>query len=268
MGLDVYLYKKLEDYEKWDKLEEEYNEKSEANWESLEKKYDDLTDQEKDEVRKINDKLAKEMGLSKWGEHPKGTKEICIEENSKKYPDHYFKIGYFRSSYNNSGINNILRNSIGKDLYSIFKDTDDYILKPNWNEARKKCVEIINEFTEYITKNPYRCFALHTFFEDPRITINSEKDAIDLVLKEIEKKKESKINFSSYSNFQGEFFLDDPLEVTALITGKHYNSNTVYVVHRDKGLDWYLKALEIVLETIDYVLSQKDVKKYVLHWSS
>jgi hypothetical protein len=31
-----------------------------------------------------------------------------VEEPSAKYPEHYFKIGYFRSEYHENGINDVL----------------------------------------------------------------------------------------------------------------------------------------------------------------
>ncbi len=50
-------------------------------------------------------------------------------------------------------------------------------------------------------------------------------------------------------------------------TGKRWNSNGVFVVYEVDDLDWYLQALDIVVETCDYVLAQPDINKYVLHWS-
>ena len=44
-------------------------------------------------------------------------------------------------------------------------------------------------------------------------------------------------------------------------------TDRVYLIY-EADLSWYQQALEIVLETIEYVLSQPDKEKYVLHWSS
>jgi len=40
----------------------------------------------------------------------------------------------------------------------------------------------------------------------------------------------------------------------------------VYVVTESDN-SWYLQALEIVRETIEYVLSRENKEQYYLHWS-
>ena len=40
----------------------------------------------------------------------------------------------------------------------------------------------------------------------------------------------------------------------------------VYVVTESDNT-WYIQALEIVRDTIKYVLSKEDKEKYYLHWS-
>jgi len=52
--------------------------------------------------------------------------------------------------------------------------------------------------------------------------------------------------------------------VRAVIPGKE----DIYIVHKDSGLGWYVEALEIVVETIEYVLNQPDPETYYLVWSS
>jgi hypothetical protein len=62
------------------------------------------------------------MGLDIYLEFGKDGENI--QQNSKKYPTHYFKVGYFRSSYNEWGLNRVLTKTIGKDLYYIFEPPD------------------------------------------------------------------------------------------------------------------------------------------------
>ena len=41
----------------------------------------------------------------------------------------------------------------------------------------------------------------------------------------------------------------------------------IIVYDSPSQLDWYVKALEIVVETCDYVLAKSDPECYFLHWS-
>ena len=76
--------------------------------------------------------------------------------------------------------------------------------------------------------------------------------------------------FPAYSNMKGAFFLNKPLKVRGVVSGKDLiGSQGVYLIY-DAEKDfylWYLQALEIVKETIDWVLQQKNPEEYVLGWS-
>jgi len=106
MGLDVYLYR-CADRAKAKALEEQYETESSAIWEAItgDRKYEECSDAEKDEARAQTKALAERLGLGEWGDNPACEK---VELPSTKYPDHYFKVGYWRSSYNGAGINSIL----------------------------------------------------------------------------------------------------------------------------------------------------------------
>ena len=95
MGLDVYLYK-YEDFEKVIFAEDEYERLSGEAWRFGGKKYEELTDDEKDYARERDKVFMLSLGLVGYGESPLKQE---VELPSSKYPDHYFKIGYFRSSY-------------------------------------------------------------------------------------------------------------------------------------------------------------------------
>lgn len=109
----------------------------------------------------------------------KGMKTNTVIFNSAKYPNHLFKIGYFRSSANELGINNVLEERGLENLYDILNPFYEYFFQPNWEQAKIKCTNLI----------------------------------------------------------------------------KKYNT-----------IDKYSEYLEIVLETIDYVLAQPDREKYYLSW--
>jgi len=266
MGLDVYLYR-YEDHEKSTLLEAKYEKETEEIWAKSEE-YDKLTDEEKEKNNQECKAVAERLGLGEYGEDSAGREEI--ERNSEKYPDHLFKVGYFRSSYNSGGINHILRNINGdRDLYWVFDhDSAEYSFCPDWEQAKQRAQELI----ELLSKNdPYYVskVAWNMFSEPP--DVNSEKEALDIFKKELAKQGGSR----AYSNKNGLFYLDEPLPVCGIISGQeHILSNIVpcvYVIHKsgaDDGYDFYIQALEIVVETCEYVLSFPDPKKYWLHWSS
>jgi hypothetical protein len=192
----------------------------------------------------------------------------CIENTHPKYTDHYFKIGYFRSSYNGGGINNVLSNLGIPTLYYIFSAKDKYKFKPDWNDALVKC----NEVYEALKAKPnLRCFEVgwNEFFGSPdTATITSEAEALEAYAKESRRDTTFK---EGYSNAVGHFY-PSGLKVFGLISGakKRFFVDQklpcTFVVMEGEN-EWYLQALEIVKDTIEFVLSQKDKSKYSLHWS-
>ncbi len=267
MGLDVYLYRSTSDKKKIEKLKEEYEKGHKKNWEG--KDYDKLTDKEKESLWKKDEKLALSLGLDKNAEDKN---EEEVEINSKKYPEHYFKVGYFRSSYNDGGINQVLGNTIGKDLYYIFEPGDEYEITPDWKKARIRAKEVYDEYDKFLKeKGNLRCSFIRLVSYGTVKLPSSDQEAIAAFLSEVDKKEKAKGPFDSYSNALGDFFLKDPARIKALIKGKKYGNDLgLYMIEEIDGKiedDWYLQALEIVIETIDYVLAQKDKKNYYFHWS-
>jgi hypothetical protein len=214
--------------------------------------------------------------------------ESKIEEPSKLHPDHLFKLGYFRSSYNGAGINSVMENAIGETLYSLIpaSDNPEYMFQPDWDAARGRVVSAIDRMKVMDKDCPVRVNEVHTMGFGRNKVPSSAKEALDIFKNEMASHKghssnpfrnglllfEGKRMFSSYSNINGEFYLDKrhPLKVMAMIPGERVGfmpGPTVYVVTKD-DYKFYIEALEIVLETIDYVLAKPDKDKYWLRWSS
>ncbi len=103
----------------------------------------------------------------------------------------------------------------------------------------------------------------------------TKKQALDRFLEIYRKDKDDPTpGFSSFSNYFGSFFLGKSLAVAGAIGGVGFgNTPTIYLITKndptdeDSGLNWYVRALEIVIETIDYVLVQPDKEDYYFHWS-
>jgi len=258
MGLDIYL-KRYENFEATRAAEAKYEEESNKIWEEGGVKYDDMTEEEKESRRSRVNANAEALGLNKWG-----TDEInveSIEEPHPDYPDHYFKIGYFRSSYNNSGIERILGNMGVPTLHEIFSvDSEEYYIQPDW----VKSLANVNSAIEKLKAEPaYRVRAVGpNIFSEPKV--NSDQDAM-----EIFKERLKKGDNYNYSCSDGEFMIAEPEKIVGLIPGYTHvlrKSPCVYVVTESDNT-WYVEALEIVKATIEYVLSKENINQYYLHWS-
>jgi hypothetical protein len=270
MGLDIYLYR-YDDFKKTQEIHDEYNRREKEIWEGndVDGKYGLLTEEQKDNYRAQVKEMALSLGLDQWGDDKTGKEQI--EMNSKLYPDHYFKIGYFRSSYNNAGIERILRNLGLPTMANIFDhQKEDYYFQPNWEESLTRLNDVIEKFK---TSGAYRVESVHSnIFGESEI--KSEKDALSAFMNEIKRdyefnEKNPEREKYNYSNSVGEFSFNEPKKVLALIPGKYTilgERECVYVVTESDNT-WYINALEIIKETIEYVLSLENREQYYLHWS-
>lgn len=259
MGLDIYLYK-YEDFEDTQKKEEDYNRTSEEIW-SAAGEYDSLTKENKEEVRNKIKEYALSLGLDEHGEDPRKKR---IEMKHPDYPDHYFNIGYFLSSYNEGGIERILRNLGLPTMHDVFgKEDEEYCFRPDWEKSLIAVEELIERFK---TEGAYRIRAIsHNIFKDPATTPSSAEAALEIFRRELAKMPHE----FNYSNSDGEFCLSEKEKVLAFIPGTQKILRTapcVYVVTESDNT-WYIQALEIVRDTCKHVLAQKDKEKYYLHWS-
>jgi hypothetical protein len=259
MGLDIYLYR-YDNFEDTQDRETKYNEYTEKLWEDS-GDYESLSEEKKEEIREKSKEFAKSLNLNGWGSDETTCEKIEIPHSD--YPEHYFRIGYFRSSYNSGGIERILTNLGVPTMSNIFDYNGDYHLKPDWENSLVRCEESINQLKN---KGNYRvnCITGNIFIENQ---IKSEKDALDVFMKESQ--REHHPEMMSYSNKDGSFYFDNPLEVIAMVPGKTSilkEIECVYVITRSSN-EWYIQALEIVRDTIKFVLSQENKNQYYLHWS-
>lgn len=259
MGLDIYLYKNP-DLAESQRKRQEYEERTNKLWEDA-GEYQSLTDEQKDSIRDQSKAIALELGLNEYGED---SNDIRVEEPSKVVAEeHYFKIGYFRSSYNSGGIQRILRNFGLNDLNWVFNNPEStYEFVPDWNQALSRIDQLIEDFSKV---GGYRVDAVSdNMFKEP--DVRSEAQALSAFLEETARERVTEHN---YSNAKGEFFLAEPLKVLALIPGTQTvlgERKCVYVITESDNT-WYSQALQIVKETIEFVLSQDDKEQYYLHWS-
>jgi hypothetical protein len=265
MGLDVYLsyYK---NYHQSKANEKAYEEISDNLWEAVKSvEGDELTEDSKKRIWSTLEKEAGKLGLDKYGCDI--TYRDRIENDSAKYPEHYFKVGYFRSSYNGSGINSILKDLGIPDLYDIFQPEDEYEFSPNWSYA----LDVVQESIKLLKKDKgYRVEAISANMFSPDEVMKSPQQALKVFNDKLDEMSKSKSGFNWFSNRDGHFYLDNKgLQVHALLPGKDFMQRPcTFAVYKLKdGNKYYLQALEIVKETIEYVLKQEDPQAYYLSWS-
>jgi hypothetical protein len=189
-----------------------------------------------------------------------------------------FKVGYLRSSYNDGGINHVLRNTIGKDLYHVFfgdEKQNAYVIKPDWPTCLRRAIEVRDGLARHVEENGAY------FVQDAEIVTayadrpHGEQEALAAFMKKKRERASAPAgSFDSFSCREGEFHLGDPLRVAALIPGtkRHWSGNDVpclfVVYHAEDGLKWYRQATEIVVEMIEWVMSQPNPSQFCLHWSA
>lgn len=272
MGLDVYL-RWYDDPEKALRLEKKWGNESDEIWRD-----DSLSKEQREAEHAI---LAESFGFRRddddWGYCYSEQKEIKID--STLHPDHLFKVGYFRSSYNEGGINSTLKNFVGKrGLYWIFPEgsSESYHVKPDWKSAIVRVDKLIQEIKGRVERDGEYDVSQVSFL--PRNlsgdkAINSSEKALQVFMEQ--KKKNEGSSFPNYSNGDGLFLLEadedgkDRIFRAAICGSSPYNETpAVYVVLESLGhYDWYIQALEIVKETCEYVLAQENPDQFRLCWS-
>lgn len=261
MGLDIYLYK-YADFEETRRKEKEYEAYSDNLWKH--RTYEDTPEEEKEEIRKKETEFKTFLGIEG------GNNSMCenVEFPSSIHPGHLFKVGYFRSSYNDSGINRILETICGKTLRDIFKsdETDMYYIKPDWENALQMVNDLMTKLSDHMKKIGVSVSSVSIPIGGSTRLPSSTNEALTLYIEEFLR---GNVPFGggAYSNSVGLFSIKDPQKVKAFIPGVKFNHPCVYIVYEAEGFNWYAEALEIVKETIEYVLAQPDSQKYYLHWS-
>lgn len=194
---------------------------------------------------------------------------------SRLHPDHLCNRRYLRSSYNDGGFNRVVGKLLGITLDDIFlpeavpervtaggdDDEDDYS-PPSWpkehlSRARERAVECRDKMRAVAL--PLATFDVgpNMFSLPPRIT---EEEALSIAAKQMERvtEKDNEAFGYNYSNKDGQFFLKG-LEIVAAIPGVDlFGKQTVHIVHKMTGWDWYLQMADIIVEFIDEALAMDD----------
>lgn len=227
--------------------------------------YDLMSDAQKETVREAIRAYNAANDLDEYGS---SNKIQGIELDSKIHPDHMFKVGYLRSSYNSGGINSVLERIGCPNLYDIFEPGDEYYATINWVQAQARAQVAIDRLREHMAGPMAQYDAIEVSGYDP---VSSKEEALALFKKELGHKSPFG---GGYSNRVGDFFLEG-IKIVGAIPGKPtmFGGNPSYylITKSDEpggNFNWYFQALEVTKEMIDYVLAQPDPDNYFLSWSA
>jgi hypothetical protein len=228
MGLDVYLYH-LPDLD-IDKVVLHYERSIQIDIQAQKGKNSPLTEEECAAICQQCLQLALDMGLPPDIENQINKKRQEVDLPSVKYPDEY-RIGYWHSGYGGGGIDTILKLTIGSGLYDAFPEAKPRIyIKPNWQRSLQVLQDMLDRFQS-------KGFQNQNFLEVIGFSIDSAHDFLE--------------SFSSLTS-KGQQLMDEFED--------YFSPQSMFAD--------YVKELEAIIETVEYVLAQPFKEEYILYWSA
>lgn len=283
MGLDVYMYY-CADRVTAKAAEQEHEAFTTKEWEKFgDLKYEQMSEEQKNECSAACKANALSLGLT--GEYESHPSMVKMESDSAKYPTHMFKIGYFRSSYNDGGIERVMSNLGISGLYDIFDRNrgEEYEFVPDWEDVKDKAGKTVAALRAKMVdpiSGYYPLFIGMNIVSDQSKGPKTPEEAVKIFEKSLpqllERAAKSDDDWSGgdYSSGEG-YFSVKGLHVAAALPGHGvFKEKGVYLMVKndtqkdEHPLTWYLNALEIVLETVEYVLAQPDPQHFYIHWSA
>lgn len=277
MGLDISLYRFDIDIDAYVVMEEEVERRLNEfykNWPQGTWQLEEFKAAHKKHLEKEEGRIG--WALSEYGEIIGCKTEV--NEPSALHPDHLFKIGYLRSSYNSGGFNSVMRVQGVPDLYSVFEPDDERYVQPDWEKARERAVEGRKMWLEVeplrvLRENfikPSDMPNAQPVTEEEAVAAVREKQRQRAALTE-EQRQERELFGAMFSNWQG-FFAPGgwTVDVRGLFIGRGMfgpEAMLVYAVS-DEERDHYTQSWDIIIENIEYVLGQDEPSRYALGWSA
>lgn len=271
MGLDVSLYHYTGegDFDKLNALKQEWEEFTESLYEGYHKDEGDEAQEARKERALKASKHKDWEGLS-FGSNPlydydiEGFERVTLP--SAQYPDHLFNIGYWRSSYNASGLDRILGNYTGTSMGELVGYTGEYEFVPDWAASRDRIIQAKKDLEAANTD--YSVYVVDTY-HGPRA--EDENGVLRIFQEHLSRAKGEKpgpFAGSGYSSIDGHFHISNPMNVVAAIPMKAVLSGvSVGLVVEQPLHESYWQSLDIMVETCDHVLSHDDPHNFFLHWS-
>lgn len=254
--MDICLYR-YENFEKTDAKIKDYLAFEERLW----KGYNilDLKQSVIDLLKEDESRYLRGIGLNENGFDEEGIKVIHKDHDS--YPENEFKIGYFPLLQEEESLDSVLRDLGLPNLLSIFDGEENLVFKPNWDSSLEKVERLIQDFSR-IGKYMTRPIFINPVGSD---RVQGKKDAMKIFLRHLEKPS------SEIEERSGEFYLEGDKKLLGLIPGTYNFSpfrknkeSCMYAIVEFDNTE-LLHSLEIVRDTIKFVLEQEDKEKYYLY---
>lgn len=194
---------------------------------------------------------------------------------SKVDPDHLWKLDYIRSSYNAGGFNTVMRAAGLGDLYWIFGEPDGFHTFPDWADALDRA-RLVRK--AYEGAAPYRAMAVsHNPFRDGGKLYGPQREheAITIAEAMLEKWGDRNDELGQvFGNADGSF-MPSGFEIVAALPGfEEFSINgderaATWLVYKtdDDHRKHYLTSLDILIESIEWVLARPDTELYFYLWS-
>ncbi len=202
------------------------------------------------------------MGLDVWlTNHSKTVDEV----RSNAHPEHVFKKTYLRSSYNESGFNAVVSNSVGMGLYHVFglsgdpEEDGNGIVHVDFQASRERAVELLEKLRQ---ADGLCVMTVSSELLRQHAQVNA-RQALETFRGERDREQDAR--FRNYGNAKGEFLLDG-LQALGFVRGVDLLGRpAIHVIHKDEAFNWYVQAAEVLVEFIDYALTLEDPG---LRWSA
>lgn len=190
-----------------------------------------------------------------------------IEKKSKVFSDHFFKVGLFFDGQGAESFSFVMQQLGLKTMDEIFgrcpKGEKLQFCVPDWGAALLRCAEEKAKLKRmYLEKQrvlDYRVVTMVFNLENERQEVSS------FVLSEYVKDYLSKVDEGQGGTEEIVLYGEETIE--GVVLKKEGDRLVVCLIVKTKEFYiWYLEALEVIQETIEFVLSQKRVEEYYLLW--
>jgi hypothetical protein len=278
MGLDVYLYK-CANIAHAIRMEERYSREEDKIYDERKRLEDlgQLTEEADAALLKRRLDAQKKYGMRDY-RHESIER---IHRDSKTQPDHLFKIGYLRSSYNSTGINRLANHFDLPSLYDIFDiHTEEYEQQIDWDAIYPSVKDAVEKWQAFADspRGKYDVFEFHGFMEHG---VKDEREAFERFNQEYLVKKEEidkdEFRRDGWRGREGDIW-PTGLKVVMMVAAKwnplkpiqYGNWPSTYVVYEREDnsiMQWYVTALQIAQEMVEWILEQPDKDQYFMGWS-
>jgi len=270
---------KFNDFAKTLLVEKKWDDSHSDIFEEIAKGREKLEDEDYAQLRRNVSVLSGAMGLSDKGEDYKNKEFIELE--STVHPSHPFRVGTLFDTMDEFALSVVLGNMGIPTLHDIFSDQQEYVddgggieyVRPDWPVCLDTVFDAVRMLKERMNSGEDLMVSTVSLPASMvGVCPTGPSSAIEHYKKELQYARAKGID-KNYHNSAGWYFTHKALSIRAAIPGtKTIDGASVpvtYLVY-NVNMEWYLNALLIVRETIEYVLSQPEGEhdKYWLRFNT